>query len=463
MLHKGHRQRVKARILLHGTDALHYHERLEALLFYAIPYRDTNPAAHLLADRFPSASTLFRATREELVSLSGIGEYTADLLLLLGEIYRYYVNCKLQNIRKSAFSSMEEIAAYGKERMRTLQTEATYLLMLNNKMEPVAFEKILDGHPQAPAFTLGHIVRPAFRHHASFVVLFHNHLSDIAIPSGDDLSLSQSLLSRLRRLDTPILEHFLVAGERHRGLLCHSLEQGKRQAGSLHSAPRFSAAVYSDTERRARERELCIRLARYIGGAAEERFLSLLDTYSLASLIEGDRGQSIALLGENAAVLLQLLFALFSGAEDGEKEKKSAFGPMDAARIVAKSTRGLTSEAVYVFLLDASDRLIAYEKCGEGVPGAVPIQPRRLLEYAVYREAPKMILAHTHPNGHATPSTADVRLTHELSALFSEAGVTLLSHIVVTETGYAEVTDEACEGALGGRMNALLDATRTKE
>ena len=54
-LHTGHRQRMKERFLRDGLDGFAEHEVLELLLFYALPYRDTNDLGHRLEERFGTA------------------------------------------------------------------------------------------------------------------------------------------------------------------------------------------------------------------------------------------------------------------------------------------------------------------------------------------------------------------------------------------------------------------------
>ena len=48
-LHSGHRKRMKERYLQSGIDSLSDHEKLELLLYYAIPRKDTNEILTKLA------------------------------------------------------------------------------------------------------------------------------------------------------------------------------------------------------------------------------------------------------------------------------------------------------------------------------------------------------------------------------------------------------------------------------
>ena len=45
-VHAGHRERLRGSFVENGADSFRTHQLLELLLFYAIPYKDTNPIAH---------------------------------------------------------------------------------------------------------------------------------------------------------------------------------------------------------------------------------------------------------------------------------------------------------------------------------------------------------------------------------------------------------------------------------
>ena len=85
-LHKGHRQRLRQRILDQGLDSLEPHEILEYLLGCVIPRQDTNPLAHALIDRFGSLNAVFSAGMPELREVKGVGPNTARWLGTLGEV-----------------------------------------------------------------------------------------------------------------------------------------------------------------------------------------------------------------------------------------------------------------------------------------------------------------------------------------------------------------------------------------
>jgi DNA repair protein RadC len=71
---EGHRNRMRARLLVSGPDALADHEMLEMLLFLALPRRDTKPIARELLTRFGGFAPVVTASPSELRSVEGLGD-----------------------------------------------------------------------------------------------------------------------------------------------------------------------------------------------------------------------------------------------------------------------------------------------------------------------------------------------------------------------------------------------------
>lgn len=82
-IHSGHRQRMRERFSARGFLGYQPHEVLEQFLFDVIPRGDTNETAHLLLQKFGSLDGVFTAPREELLTVKGIGEKSADYILSL--------------------------------------------------------------------------------------------------------------------------------------------------------------------------------------------------------------------------------------------------------------------------------------------------------------------------------------------------------------------------------------------
>src|SRR5450432_3959458 len=71
---EGHRNRMRARLIAAGPDALADHEMLEMLLFLALPRRDTKPIARELLTRFGGFGPAVTASPGELRAIEGLGD-----------------------------------------------------------------------------------------------------------------------------------------------------------------------------------------------------------------------------------------------------------------------------------------------------------------------------------------------------------------------------------------------------
>ena len=83
---------MREKFLSYGRDVFHSHELLEMFLFHAVKYKNTNPIAKNLMARFSTLEGVFSASREELLSVDGVGPKIADMILSVGEIDAFSEN-----------------------------------------------------------------------------------------------------------------------------------------------------------------------------------------------------------------------------------------------------------------------------------------------------------------------------------------------------------------------------------
>ena len=92
--HEGHRARLKETYIKNGVDGLHPHVVLELLLFFGIPYKDTNEIAHELINKFGSFSGVFEADYHALKNTKNMTWNAALLIRLVADISRLYYTDK---------------------------------------------------------------------------------------------------------------------------------------------------------------------------------------------------------------------------------------------------------------------------------------------------------------------------------------------------------------------------------
>lgn len=98
---------------------------------------------------------------------------------------------------------------------------------------------------------------------------------------------------------------------------------------------------------------------------------------------------------------------------------------------------GRSRERFHVLYLDKKNRLIRDEIEGEGTVDHAPVYPREILRRALELDASALILAHNHPAGDPTPSSADVEMTRQVVEAARALRISVHDHVVVGGEGVA--------------------------
>lgn len=210
-LHAGHRSRVKEEFLRRGLDSFPEHRALELLLFYAIPQGDTNVLAHRLMERFGSLAGVLDASVEDLCTVPGVGEHTAVLLRMIPGLCGRYV------ASRSNLGEIVDCSARVREVLEPYffgaRNEMVYVLCLDGKRKVLGVRKITEGSINAAEVTTRRITEEAMSLRASAVILAHNHVSGIAIPSQEDCSTTRYLKQVLEPIGIELLDHVVFCDD----------------------------------------------------------------------------------------------------------------------------------------------------------------------------------------------------------------------------------------------------------
>lgn len=90
--------------------------------------------------------------------------------------------------------------------------------------------------------------------------------------------------------------------------------------------------------------------------------------------------------------------------------------------------------------LDGANRLIAKRIITIGTLTSSLVHPREVFADAITDRAASVIVAHNHPSGNLTPSTADLEVTQRLQKSAKLLGINLTDHIIVTKSAYSQIT-----------------------
>lgn len=166
---------------------------------------------------------------------------------------------------------------------------------------------------------------------------------------------------------------------------------------------------------------------------------------SLERLLEATVSELMEIKGIGKAKAIQLK-AVFGIASKCKKinalEKFPIKSSSEAYELVRGEIAELKQEVLFVLLRDVRGCLIHREQVSVGTLSQVLVHPREVFYPAVRHKAHSMIIAHNHPSGDPTPSSADLELTRTLIKSGQIMGIGLDDHLIVCRTGFVSLREK---------------------
>lgn len=204
--HHGHRLRMIKRM---QNGFLQEHEILEAMLFNALPRKNTNGLAHRLLAKFETIQNIFSADINSLMEVEGIGLGVASYICLTGQIVRTY--CEREELgyigrfdsRTFMASLMKKYSGFTQEVLDVYLIDAesgiSHCKRFLGKdakrveIDPTEFSKLFLDKGKAG------------------VVLVHNHPDGRAIPSDADDKMTEQCQLLCSYHNMLLCDHFICA------------------------------------------------------------------------------------------------------------------------------------------------------------------------------------------------------------------------------------------------------------
>ena len=218
--HEGHRDRVKQRFMSVGFKNMTENEILEMLMFYAIPRKDTNDLAKNLLNQFGTLSDVLAAPIDELQK-NGLGIASAayvKMLFSLCEKYHHIQNQKnilsvTQNKITGNLSAVFQNA--GKH-------EKVAAALFDVYGREICVDTIYDGS-FSDTIMIKKLLEFALKHHAWGIVIAHNHINGVPMPSASDANMTCMIKNRVNALNIRLIDHIIFSD--HDSVAMSSLEE----------------------------------------------------------------------------------------------------------------------------------------------------------------------------------------------------------------------------------------------
>jgi DNA repair protein RadC len=102
----------------------------------------------------------------------------------------------------------------------------------------------------------------------------------------------------------------------------------------------------------------------------------------------------------------------------------------------------LPYEEFWVLYLNRSNKVLEKRRISQGGITGTVIDPRIIFKAGVELRASGVILCHNHPSGNLKPSDQDIAITRKLKQGGEVLDISVLDHLIVTESGYYSMSDE---------------------
>ncbi len=209
----GHRERLRARFLEAGSDAVTEYELLELILFRAIPRRDVKPLAKALIAKFGSFAEVVSAPVSRLREIDGLGDSAITEIRIVQAAASRLARGQMKS--KAVLSSWSTVLDYCRTAMAFADKEQFRILFLDKRNQLIADELQQVGTVDHTPVYPREVVKRALELSATAIILVHNHPSGDPTPSRADIQMTQAIVEVARPLGISVHDHIIVGKEGH--------------------------------------------------------------------------------------------------------------------------------------------------------------------------------------------------------------------------------------------------------
>ncbi|MBV1703930.1 MAG: DNA repair protein RadC [Hyphomicrobiales bacterium] len=212
----GHRERLVARFVEIGGEALPDYELLELVLFKALPRRDVKPVAKALIARFGGFAGVLAAPLDRLTEVEGVGRSTAIHLKAIEAAAQRQARGAIE--ARTSLTSFTAVLDYCRSRMAHSDREHFRILFLDKRNQLIRDEKQAEGTVDHVPVYPREVVRRALELAATAVILVHNHPSGDPTPSQADVKMTREVAAAAATVGVVVHDHLIVARDGHASL-----------------------------------------------------------------------------------------------------------------------------------------------------------------------------------------------------------------------------------------------------
>ncbi|MCF2857539.1 DNA repair protein RadC [Pseudoalteromonas sp. SMS1] len=205
--------RPREKLLTLGPTSLTDAELLAIFIRTGVTGMNAIELAESLLLQSGSLQRLFNSSQHDLVKLKGVGDAKYVQFQAVLELCKRYL--KEGCCREVCFDNPKRVYDYLCIQLKGLEHEVFMALYLDSQNQLITDEVLFNGTINAASVYPREVIKAALKHNAAGIIFAHNHPSGICEPSCADKVLTEKLQKALSLLDIKVLDHIIVAGNRH--------------------------------------------------------------------------------------------------------------------------------------------------------------------------------------------------------------------------------------------------------
>ncbi len=201
--------RPRERLLKGGPEALTIPELLAIILRTGTKDKSVLDLAGELAGTSHKLREITKPEyRDELLKVRGLGPAKAAMILAALELGKRISWTGLED--RQRVTTAREGAELLMPRLRFANTEHFLVVLLDTKSKVISVREISRGSVNASLVHVREVFAPAVLHHATAILVGHNHPSGEVAPSKEDKDFTKELVKAGAVLGIPVLDHLVI-------------------------------------------------------------------------------------------------------------------------------------------------------------------------------------------------------------------------------------------------------------
>ena len=214
-------ERPRERLLQQGAQSLSDAELLAIFLRSGSRQHSAVELSRILLQHFGSLNAVFDATLEDVRQFHGIGDTKYSQLMAVKELGRRYLKQHLD--QGTDLSRSDLIKDYIRYEMLGEQQEVFAVLCLDAQLRKINFKKLFFGSLNYCSISVNQLLRHALQHHATAIVITHNHPHGNAEPSHEDRQITREIQQACQLVEIKLIDHLIISSEQSFSFAEHRL------------------------------------------------------------------------------------------------------------------------------------------------------------------------------------------------------------------------------------------------